>query len=227
MKLDGALALRQSWCAPDEPILLCAPVGTTNTGFDVDGLDWWGEPRRGIGGKALRALGTAAAAVTAGGPRDQAQSPPKAVVFGPGPDAIAVAPGLAVRERSFAWWVLTPRRMAWVRTDPEPPAGEAQPDKSVLDQVLGFAKSARDAFAGKDRFPAHVPVETADVVPVVEVPRKRITGVAVAQRKLPYDYTPGTVHVLRVSLVDGSGVDVVGGHEPAHAHRLLALVNGR
>ncbi|MFI9010941.1 hypothetical protein ACIGNX_27255 [Actinosynnema sp. NPDC053489] len=228
MKLDGVLALRESWCAPDEPVLLCAPVGTTNSGFDVRGLDWWGAPERGFGGKALRVLGTATAAVTAGGPRDQGQSPPKVVVFGPGAGTVAAGAGLAVREQSSAWWVLTPRRMAWVRTEPEPPpADDSESDKSLLGQVWGFAKSARDAFAGKPAHPPHIPVETAAVVPLVEVPRERITGVAVAERELPYDYTPGTVHVLRVSLADGSGVDVVGGHEPASAQRLLALVNGR
>ncbi|MFE2754288.1 hypothetical protein ACFXGA_20050 [Actinosynnema sp. NPDC059335] len=227
MKLDGVLAIREHWAAPDEPVLVCAPAGTTNSGFDVGGLDWWGAPERGLGGKALRVLGTATAAVTAGGPRDQAQSPPKVVVFGPGPDAVAAGAGLAVREQSSAWWVLTPRRMAWLRTEPEAPAEGAEPDKSLLDQVWGFAKSARDAFAGRSAFPPHVPVETAGVVPVAEVPRERITGVAVAERRLPYDYTPGTVHVLRVSLADGSGVDVVGGAEPGLAQRLLALVNGR
>jgi hypothetical protein len=227
VKLDGVPALRQLWCAPDEPILLCAPVGSTGSCFDVRGLDWWGKPERGLDGKVLRALGTAATAVTAGGPRDQGQSPPKVVVFGPRQDTVAAGAGLAVRDFTFAWWVLTPRRMAWVRTEPEPQVAEAGTEKSLLDQVWGFAKNARDALAGRSPYPAHVPIETAGVVPVVEVPRERIAGVTVAERKLPYDYTPGAVHVLRVSLVDGSGVDVVAGHEPGHAQRLLALVNGR
>ncbi|WP_033438951.1 hypothetical protein [Saccharothrix sp. NRRL B-16314] len=227
MKLDGVPALRQSWCAPDEPVLLCAPVGSTGSCFDVNGLDWWGAPERGLGGKALRALGTAAAAASAGGPRDQGQAPPKAVVFGPGTGTMAVGAGLAVRDLTFAWWVLTPRRMAWVRTEPEPASPDAEPDKSLLDQVWGFAKSARDALAGKDPYPAHVPIETADVESVAEVPRERIAGVAVAARKLPYDYTTGNVHVLRVSLVDGSGIDIVAGSDAVRAQRLLALVNGR
>ncbi|WP_158853857.1 hypothetical protein [Saccharothrix deserti] len=229
MKLDGALALRQSWCAPDEPILLCAFVGSTSSHFDVSGLDWWGKPERGLGGKALRALGTATAVVASGGPRDRNElaSSPSAVVFGPSPDTVAVEAGLAVRDFTFAWWVLTPRRMAWVRTEPESVVTGPDPEKSLLDQVRGFAKNARDALAGKSPHPPHVPIETAGVVPVVEVPRDRIAGVAGAERKLPHDYADGRVHVLRVSLVDGSGIDVVAGHEPAHAQRLLALVNGR
>jgi hypothetical protein len=218
-KLDGVLALRTSWCQPDEDVLLCASSSRAGIGFDVAGLDWFGRPDRGPGGKALRALGTATAAVAAGGPREQGQSAPSLVVFGSAP-AFADLP-----DTASLWCVLTPRRLAWVRTVEEPPEPEAE--GSFFAQVKGFAKNARDSLAGRSPYPAHRPIETVDVVPVVEAPRGMIASVVTAERKLPYDYSTRTVHVLRVALADGSGVEFVGGHEPEHARRLLDMANGQ
>lgn len=218
-KLDGVLALRTSWCRPDEDVLLCAPSSRAGIGFDVAGLDWWGRPERGLGGRALRALGTATAAVAAGGPRDQGQSPPSLVVFGSAP-AFADLPDTAA-----LWCVLTPRRLGWVRTVEEPTEPEA--DVSFLTQVRGFAKNARDSLAGRSPYPAHRPIETVDVAPVAEVPRGVIASVTTAERTLPYDCATRTVHVLRVALADGSGVEFVGGPAPEHARRLLDMATGQ
>ncbi|MEO6086476.1 MAG: hypothetical protein ABIQ18_25520, partial [Umezawaea sp.] len=80
-KLDGVLAIRRSWCLPDEDVLLCAE--SWSIGFDVAGLDGQGRPDRGTGGRAVKALGSA---VAAGGRRDRGQSLPHLVVFGPSAD---------------------------------------------------------------------------------------------------------------------------------------------
>jgi len=218
-KLDGVLALRTSWCQPDEDVLVCASSGRVGLGFDVAGLDWFGKPERGLGGKALRALGTATAAVAAGGPRDQGQSAPSLVVFGSG-TAFADLP-----DTTALWCVLTPRRLAWVRVVEDEPEPEAE--GSFFAQVKGFAKNARDSLAGRSPYPAHRPIETVDLAPVAEAPRGMIASVTTAERKLPYDYSTRTVHVLRVALADGSGVEFVAGHEPEHARRLLDMANGQ
>src|SRR4051812_43741427 len=90
LKLGGVLAIRRSWCLPDEDVLLCALSGSI--GFDVAGLDWRG--RR------------------TGGP---ASTSPQVVVFGP--DAAAEAPTACadLGGPTPVWCVLTPLRLAWVR----------------------------------------------------------------------------------------------------------------
>jgi hypothetical protein len=84
VKLDGVLAIRQSWCAPGEPILLCAAAGDIR--FDVAGVDWWGKPERATLGKFAGAFGNAAAgladaAFAGAGPEDGGADAPKLVVW--------------------------------------------------------------------------------------------------------------------------------------------------
>jgi hypothetical protein len=218
--LGGVLALRESWCAPDEPVLLCFDGHLGSTRFEVPGLTWWGRPERGAVGKALVGLVNAPFAIDSIGV-DAGTDHPKAVVFGGGPDALA--PRLWPRDESPAvQCVLTPRRLAWVR-EVEPVGPE--PERSLLGRVGGFAKEARDALAGKGSHPPHHPVETVGVETVAEVPGRQIASVALAGRRLPREFKPRDVEVLRVSFVDGSGVDVLPGREGAQ--RLLALATGR
>jgi hypothetical protein len=93
--------------------------------------------------------------------------------------------------------------------------------------VSGFAKSAREVFSAKDPHPPHQPVETAAITPVAEVPREHVVAVSVAERKLPRQHQIRQAHVLRLSFVDGSGVDVLAGHRPEQAQRLLAMADGQ
>ncbi|MEO6086111.1 MAG: hypothetical protein ABIQ18_23675, partial [Umezawaea sp.] len=116
------------------------------------------------------------------------------------------------------WCVLTPLRLAWVKAVED----RSEPDGSLLGQVRGLTKIAR----GRNAYPAHRPVETADVWSVAEVPSARITSVTTAERTLPREYATRDVHVLRVALADGSGVDVVAGPRAEHALRLLELATG-
>jgi len=133
------------------------------------------------------------------------------------------AAAAAARQAAVAWLVLTPRRLARVAAVPEPV--EPEPEKSLFDRVGDLARGARDAFAGKSPYPPHQPVPTAAVTSTAEVPRQHITGVALAERRMPRGSVPGSVAVLRVSLVDGSGVDVPAKGRPETAQRLLALAN--
>lgn len=224
MKLDGVLAIRQSWCQPGEPILLCADVSSIR--FGLAGLDWQGRPERGGLGKVAGAFGNAAAGVVdaafaGSGPEDGGADTPHVVAWGPRPDGIATRLCCA---SALSWLVLTPHRLARVSLVEEP--AEPEPEKSLLGRVSGFAKSARDVFAGKSPYPPHQPVATAEVISVAEVPREQIGAVSLAERKLPGQYQVRDVHALRVSFVDGSGIDVLT-LTPENAQRLLAMANGQ
>ncbi|MEU5693287.1 hypothetical protein [Actinosynnema sp. NPDC020468] len=226
MKLGGVLAIRESWARPDEPVLLCVGVSPSAIRFDVTGLDWWGRPERGALGKVAGGLGNAvfsvANAATGGsGPEDGGPDAPTAVVWGPRPDTLATRTCRVGTGQS--WLVLTSHRLGCVTVVQPPP--DPEPEKSLLDRVTGFAKGARDIFTATS-YPPHRPVETEEVVTVAEVPREHIAGVALAERKLPRGVQPRQAHVLRLSLVDGSGLDVVAVRGPEHAHRLLTLVTG-
>lgn len=227
MKLDGVLAIRQSWCGQGEPILLCTPSGGIATRYDIGGLDWWGRPEHGALGKVAGALGNAAAGVlnaaTAdGGPEDSGADAPHVVAWGPRPDCLAATTCRPAPVRT--WLVLTPQRLACVTVVEE--KVEPEPEKSVLDRVSGFAKAARDVFSGASPYPPHEPVRTVEMTTVSELPRQHIAAVTLAERKLPRQYQHRDSHALRVSLVDGSGIDVLV-HRPDQAQRLFAMATGQ
>lgn len=228
MKLDGVLAIRQSWCQPGEPILLCVGAGIGDIRFDLAGMDWWGRPERGVLGKVAGALGNAAAGVAdaafaGSGPEDNGADAPKIVAWGPQPDGIATR--LCRAAPPLSWLVLTPRRLACVTVVEEPE--EPEPEKSLLDRVSGFAKSAREVFSVKSPYPPHQPVDTAGITTVTEVPREHIGAASLTERKLPRQYQVRDAHALRMSFVDGSGVDVLTVGGPENAQRLLAMANGQ
>ncbi|GLY50621.1 hypothetical protein [Lentzea sp. NBRC 102530] len=227
MKLDGVLAIRQSWCQAGEPILLCVGTDVASTRFDLRGLDWQGRPERGGLGKVTGAFGNAAAGVfdaafAGSGPEDGGADVPHVVAWGPHPTSATAQ--LCRPVAGVSWLVLTPGRLARVALVGEPAAPE--PEKSLLDRVSGFAKSAKEAFSTRSPYPPHQPIETADVTTVAEVARGQIAAVALAERKLPKQYQIRDVHAVRVSFVDGSGVDVLT-PAPDNARRLLAMANGQ
>ncbi|KOV82450.1 hypothetical protein [Nocardia sp. NRRL S-836] len=226
MKLNGVLAIRQSWCAPGEPVLVCVPGGRGAMRFDVGGLDWWGKPERGVVGKVVAGVASVPFALATADDWQDSATPPNVVVFGPRPDALAMRPWQSLDGSAQVWCVLTPRRFAWVAAVEESEGPEQE--VSLLDQVRGFAKTAKDVLSGKGLYPAHRPVETVAIRSVGELPRAQIAGIAVAERKLPRkNLTYRDAHVLRVSFVDGSGVDLLAGPRPDQAHRLLAMANGQ
>ncbi|MGI5500018.1 hypothetical protein [Lentzea sp. CA-135723] len=227
MKLDGVLALRQSWCQAGEPILLCVGTDVASTRFDLKGLDWQGRPERSGLGRVAGAFGNAAAgvldaALAGSGPEDGGADVPHVVAWGP---HAGTTTQLCQPVAGVSWLVLTPGRLARVALVEEPAEPEPE-DKSLLGRVSSFAKSAKEVFSTKSPYPPHQPIETADVTTVAEVTRDRIASVGLAERKLPKQYQIRDVHVLRVSFVDGSGLDVVTS-SPENARRLLAMANGQ
>jgi hypothetical protein len=226
VKLDGVLAIRQSWCRPGEPILVCTPSGGVATRYDIAGADWRGRPERGALGRMAGALGNAAAGVldaaTAdGGPEDNGADAPHVVAWGPGLDRLAATTCRPAPART--WLVLTPQRLACVTVVEE--KAEPEPEKSVLDRVSGFAKAAREAFSGAGPYLPHEPVPTVEMTTFAEVPREQIAAVTLSERKLPRQYQHRDSHALRVSFVDGSGVDVLVGQD--RAQRLFAMATGQ
>ncbi|GAA3845177.1 hypothetical protein GCM10022243_09360 [Saccharothrix violaceirubra] len=222
VKLDGVLALRESWARPDEPILLCVGITPATVRYDAAGLDWWGKPARGAlgtvaGGPGTAVFAAADAASGGAGPGDGGADAPAVVVWGRGPETLA---SRACRASARSWLVLTPHRLACVAA----PAGPSvpEPEKKLFDRVAGFAKSP----LSDPLFPPHDHVETVPITTVAEMSRERISRVALAERALPRGTRPRDVAVLRLSLVDGSGVDVVAAGGPEQARRLLSLVAG-
>lgn len=228
MKLDGVLAIRRSWCRPGEPVLLCAPAGGTATRYDVAGVDWWGKPERGALGKMAGALGNAAfgmmdAAFAGSGPEDNGADAPNVVAWGPALDTLATR--LCRPSPARTWLVLTPHRLAYVTVVEDEP--EPEPEKGLLDKVTGFAKAARDVFSTTDLYPPHQPIATTEMTAAAEIPRQHITGITLAERKLPSQYQTRQSHALRVSMMDGSGLDILTTAGLEGAQRLHDMANGQ
>ena len=131
---------------------------------------------------------------------DEGDPPPAdVVVWGPVRDCLAhryVRVSAALRRL----WTLTPRRLALHTED-------AEPGGFLAKAASGLAKLGRElAEKHRLRFGANVedePVALPVLEPVSEIPRSQMAGFEVAHR--------GSTPVLRLRLVDGSGVDFLVG----------------
>jgi hypothetical protein len=197
---------------PGEGRLLWAAYARTHY-YDVPGLNPDGTPRQHT--FAQRAGDFLAELVSAArGGESGEVPPPDLIVWGAGKDCLAhryVRDISSVSAALRRLWTLTPQRLA-LHT-------EITPDQS--DQGGGFlAKAARVgsglAKLGRDlaervsdhrlRFGSNVegePVALPTLEPRAEIPRSRMAGFEVAHR--------GSAPVLRLRLVDGSGVDFLVG----------------
>ncbi|MGW0517229.1 hypothetical protein [Crossiella sp. NPDC003009] len=241
----GPGLLARQHCRPGER-LLWATRGQVFY-YDVDGLDPLGQPRknalvrgvgavgRGVGGFVLTGIGEV---LLGGGNDSSSDKPPEAdhLIFGPRPGCLAEATvarlGVAPGKRVGRLWMLTSTRLAVLgpRPAPEPPP-EPEPapqTRSLLGKATGLGKGLLDV--GRDiakivadtrrSYGAHVegePVPVPDLVPLAEIPRQRIAAVHAVDRKRE--------PCLRVSLVDGSGVDFRLA-DPELAARVVELTNG-
>jgi hypothetical protein len=225
---------------PDDGRLLWAAYATTHyydiPGLNPDGTRRAGAARRGAG-RVGDVLGEVLSAALGGddGGRDR---PPPAdlVVWGPGPDCLAhrylrVVPSVSAVLRRL--WTLTPRRLA-LHTEVAPTATPAAPD--APEQGSGFlAKAARvgsglarlgrdlaDIVADRMTFGANVegePVALPSLEPLAEIPRAQMAGFEVAERR--------SAPVLRLRLVDGSGLDfLVGMTDRDECDYALGLASG-
>ncbi|RKT54762.1 hypothetical protein [Saccharothrix australiensis] len=229
------LLTRLRVCRPGEQLLWA--VNRTTFYLDVEGLDALGNPRKGLLGRGARAAGGFTLDVVGSalfGSEDATGSDrppaPDHLLFGPGPGCLAhqavpsipVAPG----KRGVALWALTGQRLVVARAyDRQPPP---EPEKSFLGKamtigkgVVDFGVDAAKIIAGNyhdyGRNTSGQPVALPEVSVLHEFPRAAIASVAPSAReKKP---------CLRVSFVDGSGVDFLFPDEGS-ARRALDLTNG-
>ncbi|SFT06677.1 hypothetical protein [Saccharopolyspora flava] len=231
------LAVRGQWCRPGEPVLWCHRT-QLSCGFDVVGLDARGKPKKGFGARAMLAGGDKAAGVVAGLAEAAAgasggsdfSDPPANVVFGGGEDCAAVeqlsrVPGDAL----VGCWVLTPQRFAWLTFSAEQREEEPSP-QGLLGGALRFGKGAvkfaQELAANKAEHEPGVPVPVPQVRTWLEIERSAITEISAQRRDLGrgFKYKPW---YLRVTLTDGSGVDVCRTREQERVQRLLDMSHGK
>ncbi|WAL66727.1 hypothetical protein ORV05_02615 [Amycolatopsis cynarae] len=213
--------------------------------FDVDGLDARGEPKKGVLERAAGAVGGSVAFLTLGaifgfpdGDSDK-PPPPEVIFFGPAPGCLAHQAAGELGESGktgIRWvWALSTHRFAVLGPAPvEQPEEPREPDDSVLKKAFslgrgigkGLKEAARILADNRQRYGENIegePIAMPRYSVHTEFPRERITGVAVARRRAGRREQP----CLRVSLVDGSGVDLLmATTDPDDLGRLQALTNG-
>jgi len=196
---------------PGEGRLLWAAYATTHC-FDIPGLNPDGTSTLRGGGGNL-AFG---------------EDGPDVVVWGPAPDCLAHRyvrdiPSASTRRL----WTLTPQRLALHTELTPPPREEDAPQSGFLAKAAsGLAKIGRElaerVSEHRLRFGANVedePVALPALEPVAEIPRSRIVGIEAAHR--------GSVPVLRLRLVDRSGIDfLVGMTDRDECEYAAGLSNG-
>lgn len=146
---------------------------------------------------------------------------PDLIVWGPTADCLAhrfVRDIPPLRGESRRLWTMTPQRLA-LHTEVAPPT-EPEPEQGFLARVgSGLAKFVSEH---RLRFGANVedePVALPTLEPLAEIPRSRIVGFEMAVR--------GSAPVLRLRLVDGSGVDfLVGMTDRDECEYAVGLANG-
>ncbi|MFI9818603.1 hypothetical protein [Saccharothrix variisporea] len=232
------LVSRLRVCRPGEQLLWATTHSTFY--FDVEGLDQLGNPRKSMLNRGVRAVGRgvgdfalelAAGIVFGATDEGSADRPPSAdhILFGPGPGCLAhqAVPAIGTPGRAgVKVWTLTSQRLvvSVVRVR----EAEPEPEKSFLGKTMSFGKDLVDfgvdvakivAGSYHDYGPnkSGEPVAVPEVVRLHEFPRAQIGGVGPFERK--------GKPCLRVSLVDGSGVDFVF-PQPEFVHRAVELTNG-
>ncbi|MCR6486392.1 hypothetical protein M8542_26540 [Amycolatopsis sp. OK19-0408] len=196
--------------------------------FDIRGLTPDGQPAKGL----LRKVGSGVAGFAgdfvfeaiAGGEGDSGSDkppPPQVVAFGERAGVLAheLLRPLPVRAAVRRLWVLTPQRLLVL--DEHVPAPAPEPQKSFLGKAIGFGRDVaailtdRTKTYGDNR--EGEPIALRGFGPAAELPRDRVARVDVAKR--------GRKPVLRMSLVDGSGLDFRFDADD-HFDWLLARTNG-
>ncbi|GAA0515385.1 hypothetical protein GCM10011581_49220 [Saccharopolyspora subtropica] len=229
------LAARAAWCRPDERILWCTPLRKASGSkrlvlYSVRGLDETGE-RSGLGSRAFGAVGgfLADAAGEVLSPGDEGSTSfdgPFARVTGAGSDCLAVSRLAAWQptnsntgDRNLLWF-LTTHRFALI---------EFEVTKANGPGALGGLRRTVGRFFGDDGAEAASSAAAEAELPRLkvqaEVPRSEIRSLDIVEhkatsssRRLPF---------LRITLLDGSTIDVSDDHDDKRVRRMLAMSHGQ
>jgi hypothetical protein len=195
---------------PGEAPLLWAAYARVHY-YDIPGLNPDGSRRAGaLARGASRLFNDVLSALGTDGSDPDQPPPPDLIVWGPAPNCLAHR---FVRDIPTAsgLWTLTAQRLALHTATPPPETTTGGGLRARAARVgSGLAKIGRELaeYVSDHRlkFGANVedePVALPTLEPLAEIPRSRMAGFEVAQR--------GATPVLRLRLVDGSGVDFLAG----------------
>ncbi|SMC52747.1 hypothetical protein [Kibdelosporangium aridum] len=247
------LSARKHWCRPGEPILFMWNSKLDKPKFEVEGLEPNGDPKRNVLTKAVRAVGKGALAATLytadaimsadnnysddGNDRDNGPDFLDILIFGPGPECMAVRAVQPWRKKQLpGWedirgsWVLTPQRLAWLvesevvrKLAKVEEKGKPGLTGNLVRATAGVVVDVATAFA--DEFPAGKPVEFPELEAGVEIPWEAFRSVDVLfdqARPLPEHQ-----HCyLQVVLADGSGLRLSLGRGPVVADLARKWISG-
>lgn len=157
-----------------------------------------------------------------GSEEDAAPPPPDVVVWGAAPNCLAHRYVPAVSAGARGLWTLTPERLALHTETPAPPSGLRARAARVGSGLAKIGRDLAEIVTDRMTFGANTegePVPMPSLEPLAEVPRGQISGFEVARRS--------GAPVLRMRLVDGSGVDfLVGMTDQDECEYALGLVRG-
>lgn len=206
-RLGGLLALRETWCRPDEPILWCC----TGAGprFDVPGVGPDGKP-----GKGRSALGAALAVadfLTSEDPGSSAGPPEPPAVIASGPAMHAEAPRLAQTAAAEpGLWVYTPYRLAYVAPVSDPAPAPAPQARGLLGKLRSQAENVRAFVTGSSGYANGEPIGLREQRSVFELRPGQFTGAGTAVRERPR-FTDREPLYDRFVLADGSLLEFYAG----------------
>ncbi|MER6988231.1 hypothetical protein ABT337_01850 [Saccharopolyspora hirsuta] len=231
------LSARASWCAPDEKILWCHPMESFSGKakyifYQVSGLDERGDKRwtagKVLGGVASGVAGLALEAIspTDGDTGSNTPSVPRTVVSGQNRDCLAAshlgawqASGANEKYGREFIWILTSHRLGLL----EPSVKE--PESAT--GLLGGLKKKISGGSGEQGEQPHRAVQLPALTVHAEFPRNIIANIDAVE----YKVRGHEQKYLRVSLADGSTIDLTGRggrmYSASKVDRLLAMTSGR
>lgn len=177
-RLGGVLALRETWCRPDETIQWCCEGARPR--FDMPGVAPDGATGQ---AKAFNtAMNVADFLLSDNGSGDGPPAPPAVLATGLGPNceagrlayAAAAEPGL---------WVLTSQRFAYVAPVPDPPP-PSQP-RGLLGKLQAKAESVRSFVTGGSAYTPGEPVPVRPQRSVFEIHSGQVTVLGPTVRRRP------------------------------------------
>lgn len=181
--------------------------------YDVAGVDGGGHPVAGSlareGGVLCRATATMTVAATLY--TDVASDPgptPDVVVFGDSPGCLAYDTVSVLEPKGSPWrtWALTSDRLLVLEVEDDPPTPHLG---GLLRRVIDVGRDLVDVVTDRTRRYGRnvegVPVGLRPMAVVAEVDRAEVVEIAVSRRRFRMRTRP----CLRLSFVDGSGLDLL------------------